>query len=632
MTEKCKEIKTRHGEFLSVVAIGIILRCGYKTFYSNSNTLTYLLELTIADVSSYIEDGMDESLSPNTALYQIWGQSARDKYRYSIRPGSVLLIKHFSACCLQPRTDIDRKYRNNTLLVLKDGDFLIIDEMTLVEEIQVDSILLQAANSKISRACLYLLRQSSQQIRSNQFLSLVRNNAELILKVDNLSDISKSRDVFLFNVKLKTSVEAYLTIKSQIKESFGILQCEDSEGKAVKIRIHSDKLPNSVPFISAALLNTNHMDIEFSALRVVGCYHDVIQVMETTSTSKVRPNIISTPVRESANNNADTTKNLEADETLQASNRNDWFNSLELTNWEELKKMFAAMDLNSLQSQFGKRKVLKCSLKRVAFEGNLLNNLHRNLSIHRVPVNDFSEIDSISKAVHNTSIKYKDAIFTLTAPHDPDLSKLFNAITNHNLNADTDTTSDHKSQTPPPKNIHMKQSISRIQEMVSQLLNSATQEDLTLKSTSIKRTPSYSHYSALPLSMQLPLLSFLGEESQNIHHNAVSGTGDHRYQTISNSDENMEIRAVVHHDALQQIFCGLPAELVAASIWKHRQSSSSLSSSSLVTGCKGFDYRDSYFQLLQSLERSCHSQSEDFLLIIRICPMVDSNGMIAADV
>ena len=77
-------------------------------------------------------DGMDESLSPNTALYQIWGQNARDKYRYSIRPGSVLLIKQFSALSLQPRTDIDRKYQNNSLLVLKNGDFIVIDMSVLV--------------------------------------------------------------------------------------------------------------------------------------------------------------------------------------------------------------------------------------------------------------------------------------------------------------------------------------------------------------------------------------------------------------------------------------------------------------------------------------------------------------------
>jgi len=90
----------------------------------------------------------------------------------------------------------------------------------------------------------------------------------------------------------------------------------------------------------------------------------------------------------------------------------------------------------------------------------------------------------------------------------------------------------------------------------------------------------------------------------------------------------MEIRAVVHHDALQQIFCGLPAELVAASIWKHRLLTTELVSPST----KLFDYSDAYFRLLQSLEHSCSSQSEDFLLIIRLCPIVDSNEMIAADV
>ena len=90
----------------------------------------------------------------STAVYQIWGQVARDKFRYAVRPGCVLLVKNFSAKCVRLHRAADpgheaacqsvavedgggdggdshsHSHRGNSLLVLQGGEFLILDDVT----------------------------------------------------------------------------------------------------------------------------------------------------------------------------------------------------------------------------------------------------------------------------------------------------------------------------------------------------------------------------------------------------------------------------------------------------------------------------------------------------------------------
>lgn len=90
---------------------------------------------------------------------------------------------------------------------------------------------------------------------------------------------------------------------------------------------------------------------------------------------------------------------------------------------------------------------------------------------------------------------------------------------------------------------------------------------------------------------------------------------------ISFYNSDVEIRAVVHDDGLRSIFADLPAELVAASIWKPFLCKS-------TNDRLFFDYKIAYVALLRSLEVS----KEDFLFVIRLCPKLDENDMLVDDV
>ena len=96
----------------------------------------------------------------STAVYQIWGQVARDKFRYAVRPGCVLLVKNFSAKCVRLHRAADpgheaacqsvavedgggdggdshghsHSHRGTSLLV-QGGEFLILDDVTDGEDI-----------------------------------------------------------------------------------------------------------------------------------------------------------------------------------------------------------------------------------------------------------------------------------------------------------------------------------------------------------------------------------------------------------------------------------------------------------------------------------------------------------------
>jgi hypothetical protein len=93
------------------------------------------------------------------SVYQVWGQSARDKYRFTLRPGNILIIKCFSSV-LWASQRATTWAKENALLVLRDGDFLQLDRAHL-DQIAAMS---DGDGSKVSQCLQSLCEQLQRQL------------------------------------------------------------------------------------------------------------------------------------------------------------------------------------------------------------------------------------------------------------------------------------------------------------------------------------------------------------------------------------------------------------------------------------------------------------------------------------
>eukprot|EP01036_Dinobryon_divergens_P032194 gene32194-41735_t len=382
---------------------------------------------------------------------------------------------------------------SNSLLVLQDGEFIVIED---AKNCCTD-------NNTESNTLLSSVRQFFNWIQTSPALAAISDARKIVQTVSTISDIPKSDGVYFFNLNLKLSVRDIHSESNSVKLELRPVDLVYMTG------VNPDEEGESQDYF----FTTVHV----TAVQVAVCYQNFVKLLRMTefssicSTKKVASPSIAQNNKSGGDVDAAAVCSLE-DNTHNMEDRlgHHLLAGLEWTSWDDFKGLFSA-DLKTLQSHFGKKKLVKCSLKHVQFESSIGNHHHsymgqvrehsflsHNFDIWRLPMT--SDEDEVAESRPTLIVTYRDALFTLGKPNNPDLASLFTQLTNQVRVGGSPT--------------------QRLQEVLAQLLNSSTQVDPACPE---------SNRSALPLSMQL---SLSGPDSHaHTYMQSYSGWG-HRYSSV----------------------------------------------------------------------------------------------------